>query len=58
MESGDPDETASTTHEDAPMEDTRGSLGIAATLCRMALVRRHTLSVNGAYVQTPAQDRA
>lgn len=36
-------------HEERTMDDPRSDTTIPATLARMALVRRHSLSVNGAY---------
>lgn len=41
--------------EDAPMDDPTPRTSIPATLARMALVRRHTLCVNGAY-HAPTDD--
>ncbi len=41
--------------EDGTMDASKPARKIEATLARMALVRRHVLSVNGAY---PAPDQA
>lgn len=53
-ESDDPDVRTQSPTEDASMNDEPRTLGIAATLARMALVRQHALSVNGAYLHTPS----
>lgn len=39
-------------------EPDRAPEGIAAALCRMALVRSRSLTVNGAYVSSPPADPA
>lgn len=40
-------------HEEPPMDAIKPARRIEATLARMALVRRHVLSVNGAYIYEP-----
>lgn len=39
-------------------EPDRAPEGIAAALCRMALLRSRSLTVNGAYVSSPPADQA
>lgn len=42
-------------NEETRMDATKPARRIEATLARMALVRRHVLSVNGAYLHDPDQ---
>lgn len=54
VESADPAEApASEGCGSPPSDDSRLTQGISATIARMALVRQHVLSVNGAYLHAP-----